>query len=107
MEDPRLPVVEVRTEEETEHGWRYRVFVDRDGTPGGTGAVEHIVLLSWVDHEHWSGGRFPPSKVVERVVQLLVKGDGKGGGVKLPACFDASTARRWMPGLDKAMGESL
>jgi hypothetical protein len=104
MEDPRLPVVEVRTEEETEHGWRYRVFVE---TPGAGAAVEHIVLLSWVDHEHWSGGRFPPSKVVERVVQLLVEGDGTGAGVKLPACFDASTARRWLPGLDKAMGEAL
>jgi hypothetical protein len=65
----QVQTVEVRTEEETDHGWRYHVFVQPPGAP----PVEHIVLLSWVDHEHWSGGRFPPSRVVERVVQLLIE----------------------------------
>ena len=106
MEDSGLPVVEVRTEEETEHGWRYHVFVERGGETGG-GAVEHIVLLSWVDHEHWSGGRHPPSRVVERLVQLIVEHESGNGGRPLPPTFDAATARRWYPGIDKEMGESL
>jgi hypothetical protein len=111
-----LATVEVRTEEETEHGWRYHVFVNRaaarDGGGGSNGEVEHIVLLSWVDHEHWSGGRHPPSRVVERLVQLLVEREaeaaaGAQGGRPLPPTFDAATARRWYPGLDKALMESL
>ena len=109
MKETRLPVVEVRTEEETEHGWRYHVFVE---LPGAAAPIEHIVLLSWVDHEHWSGGRFPPSRVVQRLVELILERENgtAGGGAEgrgLPPSFDAATARRWFPGLDKAMAASL
>jgi hypothetical protein len=99
-----VQTVDVRTEEETEHGWRYHVFVQQAGAP----PVEHIVLLSWVDHEHWSGGRFPPSRVVERLVQLLIEHGGVEHGARpLPPTFDASTARRWFPEIDREMAQSL
>ncbi|MEX2218991.1 MAG: hypothetical protein WD749_09550 [Phycisphaerales bacterium] len=93
------PSIEVRTEEETAHGWRYHVFID-----GGRGPVEHIVLLSWVDHEHWSGGRHPPSRVVETIVRLLLE---HGAERPIPPTFDAATVRRWLPGLDAAMAQRL
>lgn len=94
-----MPTVEVKTEEETEHGWRYHVVIDR-----GQGPIEHIVLLSWVDHEHWSGGRFPPSRVIERLVAFLLDREDTR---PLPPTFDAATARRWFPEVDRELPSTL
>jgi hypothetical protein len=82
--------IEVLTEEEAVRGWRYRIAVDR-----AVARTEHDVTLAWVDHEHWSGGRLPPSAVVQAVVRYAAarKDD-------LPARFDAATCRRWFPALD-------
>ena len=82
-------------------GWRYRVFVD---SGNGSGPVEHIVLLSWVDHEHWSGGRHAPSRVVESLMRLLVDRPDRR---PLPPTFDAATARRWFPRIDDEMARTL
>lgn len=82
------------TETETGHGWEYVLAVEG---PSNT-RTEHTVRLSWADHEHWSGGRDSPSRVVEKLVGLLVE-----RGQTLPPRFDASTGRRWWPGLDDAM----
>ena len=90
-----MPTVEVTTEEETDRGWRYRVAISRE-----KGAVEHIVFLSWVDHEHWSGGRHPPSRVVERLVGFLLEREGRH---PIPPTFDAATARRWFPEIDREL----
>lgn len=85
--------VEVFTEEDSGRGWQYRVRVVRaDGR-----ASEHEVGLSWADHEYWSGGSAPPSKVVEAVVRYCAERETER---ELPARFDAATARRWWPGMD-------
>jgi hypothetical protein len=87
------PTIEVKTEQESDHGWSYEIAVDR---PGGA-RTEHTVTLAWVDSEHWAGGRFPPSRVVEALVGLLVEREAQR---PLPDRFDAATARRWHPDLD-------
>lgn len=91
------PRIDVLTEEEMPRGWAYRVTIDR----GEVGSSEHAVTLSWADHEHWCGGRLPPSTVVEAVVRFLL---GHEGERAIPARFDASTARRWFPAIDRELG---
>ena len=84
------------TEVETGRGWEHRVGVVRD-----SGArTEHTVRLSWADHEHWSGGRDSPSRVIENLFRLLVEREREQ---EIPERFDAATARRWWPGVDEAM----
>ncbi|MBX3365016.1 MAG: hypothetical protein KF866_09645 [Phycisphaeraceae bacterium] len=80
----------VLTEEEIRAGWSYVVSLRR-----GEKTTRHRVRLAWVDHDHWSGGRFPPSLVIERLIELLAEMEAD-----IPEHFDASTARRWRPGLD-------
>lgn len=88
--------IEVTTEQESDHGWSYEVAVER----AGGGRTEHRVTMAWVDCEHWAGGRFPPSRVVEALVGLLVEREGER---PLPERFDAATARRWYPDLDEVL----
>jgi hypothetical protein len=90
------PTIDVTTEQESDHGWSYEVAIDR---PGGA-RTEHHITLAWVDCEHWAGGRFPPSRVVEALVRLLVERESQR---PLPERFDASTARRWHPDLDEVL----
>jgi hypothetical protein len=88
--------VDIQTEEESGRGWEYHAKVERD--QGQT--TEHTVKLAWVDHEHWSGGRVAPSKVVESLLEFLLEREGKH---LIPASFDAATVRRWYPEVDKEL----
>ena len=94
--------VEIITERETGHGWEHAVALTRQGKRS-----EHTVRLSWADHEHWSGGRDAPSKVVERLLGLLIQREAtqgkEGAATPVPERFDAATVRRWWPGVDEAM----
>lgn len=94
---PTPPAIDVRTEQELGRGWVYAVAVSR---PDGN-ETEHTVSLAWVDHEFWCGGTLPPSKVIEAVVRYLVEREHER---PLPARFDAATARRWFPDIDREIG---
>lgn len=95
-------VATVRVEQETaQHlGWDFRVSV----TPADGDETRHDVYLSWVDYEHWSHGRVPPELVVGTLVEELL---GIDLPIRLPARFDASTARRWYPRMDELMRRRL
>jgi hypothetical protein len=84
--------IRVETEQETDQGWTYQVRIERDGR-----ATTHTITLAWVDCEHWAGGRYPPSRVIEALVGLLVERESQR---PIPDKFDAATARRWWPDLD-------
>lgn len=88
------PVARVLEEHETAHGWSFRLTVDRHAGP----TTEHEVTLSWVDHDHWSGGTTPPSRLIERLVGILA-----GHVADLPSRFDAARARRWVPQFDELL----
>ena len=88
--------VDIQTELESGRGWEYHAKVSR----GAGNDTEHIVKLAWVDHEHWSGGRVPPSKVIESLLEFLVEREEKHA---IPASFDASTVRRWHPEVDQEL----
>ncbi|MCA9298914.1 MAG: hypothetical protein KDA28_07600, partial [Phycisphaerales bacterium] len=64
----------------------------------------HLVSLSWVDHDHWSGGVCPPSKVVETLLEVLLDDPPVGG---IPRRFDASSIRRLMPAIDESVRARL
>ncbi len=95
-----LEVTQVLVESETEsgHGWRYGVRI----THADGHVSEHTVTLAWVDHDHWSGGRLAPSRVVEAVVTSLL-----AHTADLPAAFDAARARRLVPEFDRELKSTL
>lgn len=94
----RTYTVSIESERETAVGWSYAVTIDRGGD-----VTRHEVTLSWADHNYWSGGQAPPSKVVEALVSALLEVEG----LDLPRRFDASTARRWSRRLDGEMGRRV
>jgi len=98
-----MPQVEVRSETEAPRGWVYRVAVGAP-TDRPDARREHEVHLAWVDHEHWSGGRVPPSRVALAVVETLL---ASGPVDKIPARFDAATVRRWVPDADAQIRRRL
>ena len=93
--------IHIRSEAEVPGGWRYVVEIERaEGA-----ATAHRVRLSWVDHNHWTGERpFTPSHVVQKLLECLLE---VAPAVDLPDRFDASTARRWVEGLDAEVSRLL
>jgi len=105
--------IDVRTETETAHGWRYDVAITREpagesAAPGPSVALRatrHTVTLSWADHQFWSGGAQAPSRTIETVLAFLMdREEDPGDAFILPDRFDAATARRWFPSLDAHLG---
>jgi hypothetical protein len=94
--------IDVQTEVENTQSkcWDYTVVVEDDSGE----ASSHRVRLSWLDHEHWSGGRVPPSKVIEVVLECLLS---HGMKAELPERFDAARARRWIPGIDRELQAAI
>lgn len=92
--------VEVMLEHETPRGWGYTVRL-----AGPAGPREHEVTLSWADHDYWCGGAQPPSRVVERALETMLR-VGLPGGVELPAKFDLATVRRWIRGFDTELRQA-
>lgn len=97
--EPRV-AVEVLTESEVSGGWTHTVRVRRAQGPD----TVYTVRLAWVDHDHWCGGTHPPSRVTAAVVERLVACEPI---LELPERFDASTARRWLPGIDEELAQVL
>jgi hypothetical protein len=92
------PRVEVQTEEERSGGWSYLVIVHH-----ASGASEYTVTLSWRDHDYWSGGASAPSKVVQAVMEYILKHECPA----LPRKFDAARVRRLLPRIDQEIRSLL
>lgn len=86
------PAARVLEEHETPHGWSFRLALDQ-GPDHPTS--EYEMTLSWVDHDHWTGGMVPPSRLAECLLVLLA-----ARVPALPTRFDAARARRWAPEID-------
>lgn len=89
--------VRVGAERALDGGWAYEIRIGR-----GTGERTLCVTLGWRDHDLWSGGASPPSRVVEQVVRYLLE-----RRVSLPEAFDAARARYLAPGIDAELRETL
>ena len=95
-----MSTVRVTHEEDTAQGWSHQVEIKPEA---GTPALV-TVRLSYQDYEYWSGGVRPPEQVTVSLIECLLKpGEGTSVPTPLPESFDASTARRWMPGLDACL----
>lgn len=88
---PAPVMAEVLEEHEGTTGWIFRVAITR---PDET-TQEHEISMAWVDHDHWTGGLVPPSKLVRHLATIVANAKPD-----LPPRFDAARARRWMPDLD-------
>lgn len=95
-----MTAVRVEHENETSTGWTHAVTLTL-----ADGSVQELtVTLSFQDYEYWSGGVRPPERVTESLIECLLEPDEDAHiPDPLPARFDASTARRWMPGLDACL----
>ncbi|MEO1128139.1 MAG: hypothetical protein AAFX05_00355 [Planctomycetota bacterium] len=78
--------VEVVEEQESGAGWVFTVAV---------GDARHAIRLSWVDHDHWSGGACAPAHVVSEIVNFLLEHKHP-----IPDRFDAATIRRRYPSIE-------
>ena len=92
-----MPSARVLEEHETAHGWSFRIALQRPDAP----TAEHRMTLSWVDHDHWTGGSTPPSRLAERLMAILATRI-----TDLPPQFDAARARRWMPEIDDLLAHA-
>ena len=102
VEDSARGVVVLGAEVETSRGWRYEVCLQRPGL----GQTDHVVTLSWVDHEHWGGGTVAPSRVIEAVLRYAIEHDQDkvpGADELWPTNFDAARVRRWFPRMDEEL----
>ena len=92
--------VHVIAETEGARGWVYALRVEHaDGS-----STSHELRLAWVDHNHWAGDRpLPPSRVAAAVSTYAAERIDAG----LPARFDASTVRRWLPEVDRDLAALL
>jgi hypothetical protein len=95
---PQIPTIVVESEAELPAGWVYRVLVREGSGP----PAEYEVRLHWADHDYWSGGAVPPSRVIEALFRLLLDRTRT-----IPGRFDAATARRWFPDLDAQLQQRL
>lgn len=88
----------VLEEYETDRGWSFRIALQREPDEPST---EHEMTLSWVDHDHWTGGAVPPSRLAERLLVIVARRQAD-----LPPRFDAARARRWVPDLDDLLSSA-
>jgi hypothetical protein len=95
--------VQVISEQECPRGWTYSVRIGR-GNAGAEEFSEHAVRLDWAEHELWCGGRCPPSRVVEVLVNYMLEHSAAAG---IPPRFDAATVRRWWPDVDNVLPQRL
>lgn len=87
--------VEIGAERCRALGWEYDVaLVARDGS-----RTDHVVTLSWRDHDYWCGGASAPSKVILAVLEFVIA----RREAPFPARFDAARARRWLPTIDEEL----
>lgn len=93
----------VECERDNGRGWLYEVTVTPDVGPSS----RHEVSLAWVDHEYWSGGARAPSRVIEALIESMLDRVPPTDWCEIPQRFDASTARRWWPGIDAEVRRRL
>tara|TARA_R110000737_G_scaffold2923_13_gene9525 strand:- start:10583 stop:10951 length:369 start_codon:yes stop_codon:yes gene_type:complete len=86
-------------ERDTDRGWAYALTLSWKSR----GTTEHEVTLSWLDHDQLTGGAMPPSRLVERVVEIAASAMGVD---ELPARFDVSSMRRAIPEFERLVGRS-
>lgn len=90
MDTPRFSfLVEVEGEHETPQGWLYTFRVRWEGDEAS--ATDHELTLSWVDHEHLTGGSVSPSVIGGCAARVAA---GHFGPALMPARCDVSILRR-------------
>lgn len=91
--------IEVGTETENANHWAYDVRVFDAGKTHA-----YAVTLSFSDYDHWSRGRVPPSRVVERAFEFLLQ---REPATSIMPRFDCSVIRRYFPEVDKELPKML
>ncbi|MGD1916675.1 MAG: hypothetical protein ACFCBV_10880 [Phycisphaerales bacterium] len=88
--------IEIGIETATSRGWSYDVTLT-----GPSGTTGHCITMCWHDHDYWCGGALAPSRMLERLLGLVLQHLGQGSTPQhLPERFDCAIARRWLPDLD-------
>lgn len=94
-----MAMIDVKTEEDLERGWRFGVGV----TDGGDEQA-FDVTLSWSDYDLWSHGQVPPERVVRAAFEFLLQREPLGAILRK---FDCAVIRRYFPDVDKTLPKLL
>lgn len=92
--------IEVRQEREIGAAWLFDVEVEQPDS----GTSRHVVRLSWADYDHWSHGSAAPSRVVERLIEFVLK---HNAAELLRDEFDAAIVRVHFPDVDRELPRML
>ncbi len=89
------PLIDILSEREMSSGWEFEAAII---APDGQ-LVRIEVRMAFVDYNVWSpDGSATPSSVAEAVIATAL---AETSATSLPAIFDASTLRRWIPEADR------
>ena len=97
-----MALIEILTETEEEHGWRFAVRVSEDAAQASP-PKDLTITLSWADYDLWCRGSSPPEAVAKRVIEYLLTQRPLG---EIPTRFDAAKVRMWYGGVDGALGRA-
>lgn len=87
--------IQVITEEEHGHGWKFMVRVQEVNL-----VHNYEVQLSWSDYDLWSRGRVAPQDVVRAIFKFLLE---KEPADAVFGSFDCAVIRRYFPDVDKRL----
>ncbi len=91
--------IDVQTEEDADHGWRFVVAVTDDGR-----RREHEVTLAWADYDLWCRGRSSPQRVIETAFEFLLEREPSAA---ILGRFDCALIRRFFPEVDRVLPERI
>ncbi|MBI1371104.1 MAG: hypothetical protein GC162_20940 [Planctomycetes bacterium] len=91
--------VDVKTEEDTGHGWKFQVAVDEDGR-----RHDFDVTLNWADYDLWCHGQVSPERVIKAAFAFLLSREPVGAIMRK---FDCAVIRRYFPEVDKELKSLL
>lgn len=94
-----MPTIHVKTETETERGWKFGVELDDAGR-----THEFDVTLSWSDYDHWTHGQVAPERVIKAAFGFLLEREPASAILR---SFDCAVMRRYFPEVDRELPKLL
>ncbi len=90
-----METITIGQEQEAPGQWLFEVSVVAHST-----RYDYRVTLGWNDYDLWSRGRIPPSQVVYRLFEFLLK---REPAQAILSRFDCSLVRRYFPEVDRLL----
>ena len=84
-------------ESDTDAGWEFRITITQDGR-----ASNHVVSMSFHDHDYWCSGTEPPERTARRALRIIA--DERPQRLwPMPERIDLAASRRCIRDFDDRM----